>query len=242
MSELAEPEVDSLCAQRLYIWLKRKAVARIVTCCVGCVLALGSGLGVLFLTFWLTYAILCVGEVGVSAISELVFSRKLHLTHGWRLAVSGVFIGALFAEWLRRSPWSLGDYGPTEGGSLTNALVLRAGVLGGLAVLLANPQASATMITELLYTGPRLVLGAWHLALEGTRTARMELNGCAQALESLLTHPHAVPYQELAIAWPDADRPKIRMGLAWIPGVVFLEKGVSLTSELRGELLSISGS
>jgi hypothetical protein len=210
-----------------------------VTCWVGCVLALAGGLAVLFLTFWLTYAILCVGEVGVSAISELVFSRKLHLTHGWRLAVSGVFIVALFAEWLRRSPWSLGDYGPTKGGHLTNALVLRTGALGGLAVLLANPQASTTMITEFLYTGPRLVLGAGHLAREAVRTARMELYWSAQVLELLSARSHAVTYEEIATAWPDADSQRIRMGLAWIPGIVFLNKGMSLTSDLRAELLAL---
>lgn len=226
----------------LYSWLKRKAMTRTVGCWAGCALALVAGAGVLFLTFWLAYALLCVGERGVSALGELAFGRKLHLTHGWRLAVSGIFIVALFAEWLRRSPWSLGEYGETTGGAATNALALKAGAFGSLAVLLANPQASATMITELLYTGPRLVLGAGHLAHEAARSGRMQLDGSAQALELLLTRPHAVPYEELSAVWPEADRQTMQMNLAWLPGVVFLEKGVSLTGDLRQELLSTSQS
>jgi hypothetical protein len=220
--------------------LKRKTVARTVACWTSCALALVSGVVLVFLTFWLAYAMLCIGEWGVSALSELAFRRKLHLAHSWRLAISGVFILALFAEWLRRSPWSLGEYGTTKGGRLTNAVVFRTGALGGLAVLLGNPQASATMITELLYTGPRLVLGAGQLAREAVRMARMDLAGSATVFELLLARPHAVTYEELANAWQGADRQTIQMSMAWIPGVVLLEKGVSLTSDLRGELLCLS--
>jgi hypothetical protein len=226
----------------LHVWLKRKTAKRIAGCGLGAVLALAGGAGVLFLTFWLAYAILWVGESGVSAFIDLAFDHKARLTHGWRLAICGLFILALLIERFRRSEWELGNYGPTKGGALTNALVFRTGSVGGLIVLLANPQASATMITEILYTGPRLVLGAWQLASTAWRLLRVELPTCVWVLECLMRRDQAVTNEELGAVWPDADWQKIRADLAYIPGVLLLEKGLALTSDLREELLRSSES
>ena len=69
---------------RLHAWLQRRLAARAAGCWLGAVLALAGGIGVLFLTFWFAYAMLWVGEWGVSAFSELVFGQRLHLAHGPR--------------------------------------------------------------------------------------------------------------------------------------------------------------
>jgi hypothetical protein len=111
--------------------------------------------------------------------------------------------------------------------------------MGALAVLLANPQASASLITELLYTGPRLVLGAGHLVGQARRLRRVEQPACAWVLEYLLGRDRAMTYAELGAAWPEGDWEGIRADLACLPGIVFLEKGPRLTSELREELLRL---
>ena len=223
----------------LQAWLKRKIALKVAGCWLGAALTLAGGAGVLFLTFWFAYAVLWFGELGVSALSDLVLGRRLQLTHGWRLVLCGGLVLALFREWLRRSEWDLGRYGPVAGGPCTNALVHRAGAMGALAVLLANPQASASLITELLYTGPRLVLGAGHLVGQARRLRRVEQPACAWVLEYLLGRDRAVTYAELGAAWPEADWEGIRADLACLPGIVFLEKGPRLTSELREELLRL---
>ncbi len=227
---------------RLHAWLQRRLASRAAGCWLGAVLALAGGIGVLFLTFWFAYALLWFGEWGVSAFSELVFSQKLHLTHGWRLILCGGFVLALFIERLRRSEWEMGNYGPTTGSGVTNALVFQMGTAGALAALLANPQASATLITELLYTGPGLVLGAWQLVQAARRLARVEPTVCAEVLEYLLGHAQAVPYAELTAALPQADWQRTRADCACIPGVVLLESGLALTSDFRAELLRLSDS
>lgn len=227
---------------RLHAWLQRRLASRTVGCWIGASLALTGGAVALFLTFWFAYAVLWVGEWGVSAFSELVFSQKLHLAHGWRLILCGGFILVLFIERLQRLEWSLGNYGPTAGSEVTNALVFQTGTAGALAALLANPQASATLITELLYTGPGLVLGAWQLVRAARRLASVEPTVCAEVLEYLLRHTQAVPYEELAAALPQADWQRTRADCACIPGVVLLEGGLTLTSDFRAELLRLSNS
>lgn len=207
-----------------------------VACWGTALLALLAGALVLFVTFWVAYGVLFVGEWAVSALGELVWNHELHLSHAWRLALCGLFLAALFVEWLRRSVWDLGNYPAVNAPPGTNALVYRGGVAASFAVLLANPQATSTMMAELLYTGPRLVVASGHLVREARRLVRLDATACAWTLAVLAGSDHAVTYEELAAAWPAADWRELRSELAQIQGVVVLAKGLSLTEELRLEL------
>jgi hypothetical protein len=220
-------------------WLLRQNARHQAACWFGAVLALLGGLVVLFLTFWLACAILFVAGWGIGAITELVFSRKFVLTHGWRLALSGLFLLALFIEWIRRRPEDLGTYGEVNAPPGSNALVFHTGTTGALAMLLANPQASATMITEFLYTGPRLILGVGTLLRAATQTRDFDVAGCALALELLASRDKAVAHDELTAVCPEADWPKLHRDLSGIPGVLLLEKSVTLRAELREELAAL---
>ncbi len=219
-------------------WLKKKLAMQAMACWGTALLALLAGALVLFLTFWLAYAVLFVSEWAVSALGELIWNRELHLTHVWRLALCGCFLVALFAEWLRRSPWDLGNYPTANVLPGTQALVYHGGVAASFAVLLANPQAPSTMLAELLYTGPRLVVASWHLVRQAFRFRRLDLPACAGTLALLAGADHAVTWENLAAAWPGADWPRLRNELGQVPGVVVLEKGLSLTEELRQTIRS----
>lgn len=214
-------------------WLKRKkssgAAARLLLA-VGVLLA---GLVVLFLTFWFTYAIVWFGFQGVSAIFELTVGGKLQLSHKWRLMVSGVFVVLLFVQHLRTSPWYWGDY-PQDDYVSAPYLQARAGVLGGLAFMLRYPGASANMIADILLSGPRLISGSWNLWCEARKWMRLDEDGCSQLLLFLVSQPHAVPYAELRAAGWEEWFSQLRC----LEGVVFLEKGLGLTAELRQELAS----
>lgn len=217
------------------IWLKRKwsssATARYLLA-IGALLA---GLVVLFLTFWFTYAIIWFGFQGVAAISSLIFSKQLHLTHEWRLIASGVFIVLLLIQHFRTPPAHWGDY-PKKDYVAAPVLQYQAGVLGSLGFLLASPGASANMIADILLCGPRLVTGTGTLIREASRLKRLDAEGCSQLLAFLASQTTAVPYEELrATGWED------HIGqLRNAEGIVFLEKGLNLTTELRQELASLS--
>src|SRR6266478_6400772 len=147
-------------SEPIKIWLRktrRKEMA--VSGCLSA-LSLLSGVVLLFLTFWLVYAIIWVITSGFSAASELLVSKPVFLSHGWRLTLSGVFIVLLFIGNARTSREYLGSY-PRD-----DYPVSPAALGGSLAVvwLLSHSEATSKMICDLLYTGPRLVVGAWNLA------------------------------------------------------------------------------
>ncbi len=101
--------------------------------------------------------------------------------------------------------------------------------------MLAYPGASANMIADILLSGPRLVTGAWTLVRESGRMQQLDADGCSQLLAFLASRPMAVPYEELRKAgWEDWFAQ-----LRNIEGVVFLEKGLSLTAGLREELVGL---
>ena len=79
-------------------WLERKIAWHIVGCWAGALLALLAGMLVLYLTFWLAYVVLLIGEDGVSAVTGLFFNHEYHLGHAWRMVISGLFLAALFVE------------------------------------------------------------------------------------------------------------------------------------------------
>jgi len=185
------------------VWLKRKKASGMRW---NCLLAVASSLGgitVLFFTFWLSYAVIWVGGQGIAALSDLVFGKRFYVSHEARLVCSAVFVGLLFLQHFRTDPWYWGDY-PKRNYVAAPALQMRAGVLGGLAFMLAYPGASANMVTDILLSGPRLVTGAWGLAKEAVRLKRLDEDGCAELLAFLSGAPAAVPYEELKSAgWND---------------------------------------
>jgi len=127
-------------------------------------LALVAGMVVLFLTFWFTYAIIWFGMLGISATSELLFNRRLVLNHIWRLILSSVFIGLLFIGNARTDREYLADYPRRNYRGI--GIGTQAGVAGALVSLLTYPGASTRMISDLLFTGPRLVVYACRLAAQ----------------------------------------------------------------------------
>ena len=194
-------------------------------------LALLVGIVVLFLTFWFTYAIIWFGWHGVTAVSELIFSKKLHRSHTARLVGSGVFVVLLFVQHFRTSPFYWGEY-PDEDYVSAPTLQMHGGVIGGLGFMLAYPGASANMVADILLSGPRLVTGAYQLVVKGFRLRKLDADGCAGLLAFLHAQEHAVSYDDLKNAgWePWFDQ------LRYIDGVQFLKKGLLLSEDLRGEL------
>jgi hypothetical protein len=156
------------------------------------VTALIAWIVILFLTFWFTYAVIWFGWYGVSAISELVFSRKLHLSHELRLVLSGVFILLLFIQYFRTDPSYWGEY-PKRDYVTAPGLQMQAGVIGGLGFMLAYPGASANMVADILLSGPRLVIGAYRLVEKGFRLKNIDENRCAELLVLLYARNDAVP-------------------------------------------------
>ncbi len=225
-----EPDADVMNSEAIKAWLKRKKTSGTLSRKVMAIGAALAGMAVLLLTFWFTYAIIWVGFQGVAAFASLVFAKRLHLAHEWRLLGSGIFILLLFLQHFRTNPWYWGDY-PERDYATSRSLPASAGVMGGLGLMLAYPGASANMIADILLSGPRLLTGAWNLWQESRRLAQLDEEVCGQLLEFLARRPAVVPYEELRAAGWEAWFGQLRN----IDGIVFLEKGLNLSSELRQE-------
>lgn len=211
------------------------------------VAAIALGVVAVFLTFWLAYAMMWLLGEALSAVTQLVANKRLPWPHWLRLAGAAGFIVLLFRQHLRTSPWDRGSYAdpdatPAEGfNALGGPIALYGGAFLSLGQLLRYPTASSRMIVELLETGPRLLTGARALFRQADALRRMDTAGCAWVLTVLAGRTGAVPREELVAAWPDADWPRLWAQLRLIDGLVFLEKGISLTEDLRNELQPLFG-
>lgn len=206
------------------------------------VAAIGLGVVVVFLTFWLAYlAMWLVGEV-LSAVTQIVVNKKLPWPHWLRMAGAAGFMVLLFRHHFRTSPWARGSYADPDaappGGfnKMGGPIALHGGAVLSLGQLVRYPTASSRLIIELLETGPRLFTGARALFKQAATMRNLDTTGCAWVLTALSGRTGSVPREELMAAWPDGDWPRLWEQLRLIDGLVFLEKGISLTEDLRNEL------
>lgn len=217
--------------QQIATWLKRTRkrafASRVALSC----LAFLGGLAVLFLTFWFTYAIIWFAWFGVSAVAELTIGKRLHLSHEARLICSGVFIWLLFVQHFRTKPEYWGDYARDDYVAHPG-LVAWTGTTGSLVSLLAHPGASANMIADILLAGPRLIVGGFKLTKRAVQIRKLDEEPCSQLLGFLLQAGRPVPYEELRTAGWEPWFEQMRC----IEGVIFFEKGLGLSGELRQEL------
>lgn len=215
-------------------WLARWRQREAATSFLVAALASVGAVLVLAVTFWFTYAVVYLGGEAVSAVLRLATDRELVLPHEWRLVISGVFLVLLFIGYARSRPeetseYPKRDYAPFLGES---------GFSGGIATLLAYPGASSKMITDLLFSGPKLTFAAWSLFRRGLKLMSLDLAGCSQVLTFLVERGESVRNEELARLLPGHRLLPVMDQLRLVPGVVFLELGVSLDDGLRRELLA----
>lgn len=215
-------------------WLRRRRNVEILLSLLTALLAAVAGVVTLFLTFWLTYAVIFIGTRGVSAVAELAFNQRLHLSHDGRLWISGGFLVLLFIGNATTSreeteTYPHCDYRPSNGAPML------LGAAGSLVWMLAYPEASSKMISSLLLTGPRLLGGAWRAVGQALQLIQLDVSACAVVIRLMVARGGRLDYEEItALALHDRLR-----GLNRIEGVVFMESGLSLTDELRAVLLDL---
>ena len=106
-------------------------------------------------------------------------------------------------------------------------------------MLLLFPGASSRMITDLLFTGPRLLFGGWGLLRESARLRTADTAELAQVLAVLAGREGRASHEELITLCPDVNYARAMQSVPLLPGIVTLERGLSLTRELRSELRAL---
>ncbi|HTH49581.1 MAG TPA: hypothetical protein VMB21_18855 [Candidatus Limnocylindria bacterium] len=231
-------------------WLRRRFQREANVCVALSPLAILGGLLVLFLTFWFAYAAAYLGGQTVNAVISIFTNGHFKLRHVTRLWLAGGFLVALIIGYWRTKPFHFSE--PSEFGTLSPleqqlATYAEAGGIAGAAglhggspfTLLLFPQASSRMITDLLFTGPRLLFGGWGLLRQSARLRTVDTAGPAEILAVLAARDGQVTNEEIVTLWPGLNFAGTMRALQLLPGVVTLELGLSLTAELRGELRAL---
>jgi DnaJ-domain-containing protein 1 len=219
-------------------WLKKKVAIETAFCFMESLLSFGFGMVVLTITFLFAYAIVWAGfNLGISAVSVLVFGKSLHLSSHPIIIICSLFLVLLFIENFRVNREHLNSFKIKH--PISPAGVAMTGLGGAMLTLLANSDATGKMITDLLFSGPRLIVYSILALCRASRWMRMNVDACVEALTVLLNKSSRVSLNELAISLRRYNPIEILFQLQEIGGVLFIGKdpaGITLTEDLRTEL------
>lgn len=168
--------------------------------------------------------------------------------HHWIHTVLGlILIPALFWGNARTSREYLSEYSVSVG--TTSQQVVNFYMPGVGLVSNVNPlapgtiHAGAKMLTDCLYSGPRVVLAGFRMLRRSRTIQKIDIDGCAAVLSVLFVACRKVSFQEIvnAVDWinPVEVFPQVQS----IEGIVFLggePPGLTLTQELRGKIASLA--
>ena len=185
---------------------------------------------IIFLTFWFTYVLVWFVAQGLPVVSREFLGISLRITSTWRYLVTGAFMTLLLIDSIRRADDTehvlKHRYAPSYAPG---------GVFFALTQMLTRPQASSTVIVSLLETGPRLAFGCGRMLTEALRQ-RIDAHACSTVIAKLADSPRAVAWEDLREVFGDANWDSLIAQLRGVPGVVFLQKGLGLSEDLRNEL------
>jgi hypothetical protein len=224
-------------------WLKKRNTLGFAQNLLAGGLTLLFGILVLTFTFWVAYGVIWFVITGLGDLSAMIAGKRLHLSHTPRLVFAGIFIVLLFIQHFRTRPGDFGEYGKLEYWDGHTLRPLKAptslyfGHVRVAGMLLGNPGITVNMFADVLLIGPRLVAAAPAFIAQGFRLRSMDANACGDLLACLYSRPHAVPFEELTAAGWEGWFDQVRC----IDGVQFLQKGVTLSSDLRSELDELCG-
>jgi hypothetical protein len=198
---------------------------------VGAMSALG-GLGVMLFTFGITYGSIWFISFMFLSVSSTVC---LWLSLGMMVAL---FVGNLTTrrEYLESYSFTTG----TASDKVVSFHVPQVGMVSNINPLAPDSAHSfVKMLTGILFTGPRMIMGAVHNVRRWKRLAGIDVDGCAGILALLLEKGQKVALTEVAAAFPGKSLETLFPQLAEINGVLFLKSGqpgLSLSSDLRREI------
>ena len=178
----------------------------------------------------------------------VIFFISLTLLH-WSLAVcfwiTVALLVALFIGNLTTAREYLESYSFTTGTASDKVVtfyVPQVGVVSNINPLAPDSAHSyLKMFVSILYTGPRLLMGAVHNLRRAKRLAALDTEGCGEILSFLLELEKRVPLTEIAAAFPGRSLEALFPQLAEVSGVLFLKSappGLGLSTDLRREILS----
>lgn len=193
-----------------------------------------GGAVALLVTFSVTYASVWFISFAFLSVSSWVC-----------LGITAALMIALFVGNLTTAREYLESYSFTTGTASDKIVSFEVPKVGHVSTI--NPIAPDSahsylkMLVSVLFTAPRLVMGAIHNFKRSRRLAGLDVGGCAAILSRLLESDHRVALTEIAADLPALPLEALFPQLAEVSGVLFLKSpppGLSLSTDLRREILS----
>ncbi len=227
-------------AARLEIqsWLKQKRAGSLFGSLLGSLAVALLAAAVLFVTFWVIYAVVWLG-----------FNWFLPHSHATRLIISGVILVLLFIGNARTDRAYLEELSfttGTAGNRVVSFYVPGVGIGSNINPLAPDSMHSYVKIMTLaLFAGPRLATVALRLASRAFRSFRIDSETLVPVIASLAEHDDRIAFKEVAKELPPgSDIETVMTQLRDLDIVLFLKSeplGLKLTSEAREELLQRLG-
>jgi len=218
------------------VWLRKWMRSQATLNLFGGLAALAGGIAILIATWGLVYV-----------VSLFALGPWLGFHH-WIHSIAGLLlIPALFWGNARTSREYLSEYSVNVGtasGAVVNFYLPGVGLVSNVNPLAPGTiHAGAKMITDCLYSGPRVFLAAFRMFARSRSLQKMDMDGCAAVLWVLFVACRKLSFQEIvnSVNWMDPTIvfPQVQS----IDGVVFLPAdpaGLTLTEELRGTITSLA--
>lgn len=190
-------------------------------------------------TFVITYVVVLFGFGGISAASELLFSKPLSFSAAGVRVVSWCFLALLFVEYARVSREYWADYPAPHG---RWSLVAYAGGQWSLIALLANAGTSARMIADVLLTGPRLMGACVRAVRRSLLLARADLQPLASAFRILAGSTSPIAAADLSEGVAGRAASGLLAQLCTLGAVIFTRREplrLLLDPELREQLRTV---
>ncbi len=164
--------------------------------------------------------------------------------HHWAHSVVGLLlIPALFWGNARTSREYLSEYSVTTGtasDAVVSFFLPGAGMVSNVNLLAPDTiHTGAKMITDILYSGPRVVTAAFRTFGKCFRLRRIDLTGCGAVLGALFAARRKMSFQEIVNVVPGLNPILVFPQMHEIDGVIFLAAdppGLTLSQELREEI------
>jgi hypothetical protein len=223
-------------------WLRRKRATTVALRFLSAITLLTLAAVTLVITFFFTYAVVWFGyNYGVSAVSELLFSKRQHISHRTILTICWCVLALLFLTNARvsRDYWNSGSVRKSQWSYLWVA-----GVAGSLVALLVNANASAKTITDLLLTGPRLAGASIHAFCGALLLLKTDVRACSDALAVLAGRTSSVSTADLRGSLGCSDPEKVLAQLLALDTVLLLRTeppAVTLNPDLRDHFQDLLG-
>ena len=212
---------------KIEIWLKNKIKHEVLGKSLIAVGMFVFSMIILFITFWVVYAVIYLGSDWIYPLSHNVL--------WWS---SFIVIGLLFRGNSKTCKEYLSQYSFTTG-TATDEIVVFIGGKSNINPLAPDSMHScAKLITNILYIGPNIFMFALRNLKQTIHLSKIDISECSEVIKLLFESEEKIPISDITSQLSLTSN-KVFLDLCCLDGVLFLSKdqpSIALSGKIKEEL------